>query len=134
MHPSFLAPDPASGIDHEELFFWDLCGHLVLRQVMDPEDLALANEAIDRFEDRIVVGEELARGSKSLAGSGRPTLGGLLRLPAPWCGPFRRMVAHPAVVHRLTWMGGSGFRCDQPAAFCAVRAPPATPSTTPTSP
>ena len=121
VHPSFLAPDPASGIDHEELFFWDLCGHLVLRQVMDPEDLALATEAIDRFEDRIVVGEELARGSKSLAGTGRPTLGGLLQLPEPWCGPFRRMVSHPAVVHRLTWMGGSGFRCDQPAAFCAVK-------------
>ncbi len=120
-HPSFLAPDPASGIDHEELFFWDLCGHLVLRQVMEPEDLALANEAIDRFEERIVVGEELARGSTSLAGTGRPTLGGLLQLPPPWCDPFRRMVADPAVVQRLTWMGGSGFRCSQPAAFCAVK-------------
>ena len=120
-HPSFLAPDPASGIDHEELFYWDLCGHLVLRQVMDPDDLALANEAIDRFEERIVVGEELARGSTSLAGTGRPTLGGLLQLPPPWCDPFRRMVAHPAIVHRLTWMGCSGFRCSPPAAFCAVK-------------
>ena len=73
---------------------------------MTPEELELANEAIDRFEDKISVGEELARGSKSLAGTGRPTLGGLLTLPEPYCEPFRKMVAHPAIVHRLNWMGG----------------------------
>ena len=88
---------------------------------MSAEDLALANEAIDRFEANIIVGEELARGSTSLAGTGRPVLDRLLELPHPWCGPFRRMVAHAAVVQRLTWMGGSGFRCDQPTAFCAVK-------------
>ena len=120
-HPSFLRHDPDCGIDEEEFFFWDLCGHLVIRDVMSPEDLALANGAIDRFESDIVVQEELSRNSTSLAGTGRPVLNRLLELPEPWCGPFRRMVAHPAVVHRLTWMGGSGFRCDGPTAFCAVK-------------
>ena len=70
-----------SGIDYKEFYFWDLNGYLVLRGVMDEEWLAAANETIDKFEDRIVVGEELARGSKSLAGTGRPLLSGLLELP-----------------------------------------------------
>lgn len=121
VHPAFLQQDTDSGIDHKEFFFWDLCGHLVVRDVMDPNDLQLANEGIDRFEDKIVVGDELARGSTALAGTGRPTLGALMQLPDPYNGPFRRMVAHPLTTHRLTWMGGSGFRCGQPTAFCAVK-------------
>ena len=60
-------------------------------------------------------------GSKSLAGTGRPTLTGLLELPRPWCEPFRKMLAHPAVVHRLTWMGGKGFRCTGFEAICTPR-------------
>jgi ectoine hydroxylase-related dioxygenase (phytanoyl-CoA dioxygenase family) len=119
--PSLYRRDPDSGIDEKEFYFWDLSGYLVLRNVLSAEDLALANEAIDRFEDCIVVGEELARGSQALAGTGRPTLGGLLTLDEPWCLPFRKMIAHPAVVHRLNWMGGRGFRCGQPTAFCAVK-------------
>ena len=83
-HPSLLQVDPDSGIDYREFYFWDLNGYLVLRGVMDEEWLAAANEAVDRFEDRIQVGEELARGSKSLAGTGRPLLNGLLELPQPY--------------------------------------------------
>jgi len=120
-HPSIYVRDPHSTIDEKEFWFWDLCGYLVLPNVLSPEDLALANEAIDRYGDRIVVGEELARGSQALAGTGRPTLGGLLTLDPPYCLPFRKMIAHPAVVHRLNWMGGRGFRCGQPTAFCAVK-------------
>ena len=108
-------------IEYKEFYFWDLCGYLVLRNVMTPEDLKLANEAVDRFEDRIVVGEELARGSKSMAGTGRPLLGGLTELPKPYCEPFRKMIAPPAVVRRLTWMKGSGFRTGGGTAFCAVK-------------
>ncbi len=86
------------------------------------DDLALANEAVDRFSDRVVVASvDLAKGSKALAGTGRPTMGGLLELPRPYCEPFRKMVAHPAVVHRLTWMGGKGFRCTGFEALCTVK-------------
>ena len=85
-------------------------GFQVIPDVMDEEWLAAANEAIDCFEDRVQMGEELARGSTSLAGTGRPLLTGLLQLPAPFCDPFRRMVAHPVVEHRLNWMGASGGR------------------------
>jgi len=69
----------------------------------------------------VEVGEELARGSKSLAGTGRPLLPGLLELPAPDCDPFRRMVAHPAVEHRLNWMGASGGRMGGATLFCSVK-------------
>ncbi|NKB71030.1 MAG: hypothetical protein GKR89_28505 [Candidatus Latescibacteria bacterium] len=120
-HPSFLTVDSDSGIDHEEFYFWDLNGYLVLRGVMDEEWLAAANDTIDRFQDRIKVGEELARGSNSLAGTGRPLLGGLLELPAPYCDPFRRMVAHPAVEHRLNWMGASGGRMGGATGFVSVK-------------
>jgi hypothetical protein len=121
VHPSIYIRDPNSGIDEKEFYFWDLNGYLVVRGVMDPEWLAGANEAVDRFEERIVVGSELSGGSQSQAGTGRPLLSGLLELPEPYCEPFRRMIAHPAVVHRLTWMGGSGFRTGGATAFCAVQ-------------
>ena len=61
IHPSIYKLDPDSEIDRDEFFFWDLCGHLVIRDIMSPDDLEIANEAIDRYEDRIVVGEELSR-------------------------------------------------------------------------
>jgi ectoine hydroxylase-related dioxygenase (phytanoyl-CoA dioxygenase family) len=117
IHPSILKHDPDSEIDYKEFYYWDLCGHLVIRNIMTQDDLALANEAIDKFADQIVRGEELSRGSKSLAGAGRPLLPRLLELPAPYCEPFRRMVAHPEIIKRLSWMGGSGFRCGQPTGF-----------------
>ena len=80
---------------------------------------AEANEAVDKFQDRIVVGSELAGGSVSQAGTGRPLLSGLLDLPNPYNAPFRRMIAHPAVVQRLNWMGGSGYRTGGATVFCA---------------
>lgn len=120
-HPSILMKNPNSGIDEKEFYFWDLNGYLVLRGVMDDAWLAEANATIDKFEDQIVVGEELARGSKTLAGTGRPLLNGLIQLPKPHCDPFRRMLGHPAVEHRLNWMGGSGGRTGGGTAFCAVK-------------
>ena len=32
-----------------------------------------------------------------------------LSLPHPHCDPYRRMIAHPAVLERMEWMLGSGF-------------------------
>ena len=120
-HPSILCPDPASGIDETEFYFWDLCGHLVIRNVMDVDWLAAANEAIDFCEDRIEVGGDAAKGSQVLAGTGVPSLRNLFELPEPHCQPFRRMLAHPAVVHRLNWMMGSGFVFRNARAICSVK-------------
>ncbi len=120
VHPSIYMRDPNSGIDEKEFYFWDLNGYLVVRGVMDEQWLAEANEAVDKFQDRIVVGNELAGGSVSQAGTGRPLLSGLLSLPDPYNEPFRRMIAHPTVVQRLNWMGGSGYRTGGATVFCAV--------------
>ena len=120
-HPSIYTRDPGSTIDEKEFYFWDLCGHLVIRNVMDAAWLEAANEAINKFADRIVVGGAPDKGSKTLAGTGRPDLGGLFELPKPYCDPFREMIAHPAVVHRLNWMEGSGFRCNGASAICSVK-------------
>ena len=120
-HPSIYTRDPDSTIDEKEFYFWDLCGHLVIRNVMDAAWLEAANEAINKFADRIVVGGDPAHGSKTLAGTGRPDLGGLFELPKPYCEPFREMIAHPAVVHRLNWIEGSGFRCNGASAICSVK-------------
>jgi hypothetical protein len=119
-HPSIYIRDPNSKIDEKEFYFWDLNGYLVIRGIMDEEWLAKANEAVDRHQDRVVVGGELARGSVTQAGTGRPLLTGLLELPDAHNEPFRRMIAHPDIVHRLTWMGASGFRTGGATAFCAV--------------
>jgi ectoine hydroxylase-related dioxygenase (phytanoyl-CoA dioxygenase family) len=120
IHPSIYIKNPNSGIDEKEFYFWDLNGYLVVPNVMDADWLAKANEAVDRFQDKVVVGSELARGSKSQAGTGRPLLSGLLDLPDPYNEPFRKMIAHPAVVQRLNWMKGSGYRTGGATVFCAV--------------
>ena len=120
IHPSFYIKDPNSGIDEKEFYFWDLNGYLVVPGVMDGAWLEKANEAVDKFQDQVVVGAELARGSKSQAGTGRPLLSGLLDLPDPYNEPFRKMIAHPAVVQRLNWMKGSGYRTGGATVFCAV--------------
>ncbi|MDA0711975.1 MAG: phytanoyl-CoA dioxygenase family protein [bacterium] len=120
IHPSIYLRDPNSGIDEKEVFFWDLSGYLVVRGVMDEAWLEEANAAVDSYQDRVVVGSELARGSKSQAGTGRPLLSGLLDLPDPDNAPFRKMIAHPAVISRLNWMKGSGYRTGGATVFCAV--------------
>ena len=85
---------------------------------MDEDWLARANEAVDKFQDRIQVGSELSGGSKSQAGTGRPLLSGLVDLPDPYNEPFRRMIAHPAIVHRLNWMGASDYRTGGHVILC----------------
>ncbi|MFT5370107.1 MAG: ectoine hydroxylase-related dioxygenase (phytanoyl-CoA dioxygenase family) [Candidatus Latescibacterota bacterium] len=120
-HPSILIKDPNSMIDETEFYFWDLNGYLVLRGVMDEAWLAEANAVVDAFEDQIVVGEVTSGKSKSLVGTGRPELKGLLQLPAPHCDPFRRMIAHSVIEHRLNWMGASGGRTGSPSVFASVK-------------
>jgi len=122
-HPSIYIRDPDTTIDEKEFYFWDLCGYLVLRGVMDEEWLKAANEAIDKSEDRISANEseDLSRGSQTLAGTALPKIGNLLQLPSPYCEPFRKMMSHSVVEHRLNWMGGSGSRCGGPTAFCSVK-------------
>ena len=133
--------DEHSQPDPDEYWFWDVRGYLVLRGVMDAAWLAAANRALDaalemqeslppghptRIED---VPEQAYREndyqwpeetSDRLYGTiHRPRIGGLYQLPHPHCEPFRRMIAHPAVVRRLNWMLGYGYREADDAMCCS---------------
>ncbi|MCZ6676367.1 MAG: phytanoyl-CoA dioxygenase family protein [Candidatus Poribacteria bacterium] len=101
-------------MDKHELYLWDLTGYLIVRNVLTAEELAAANAAIDYCQDKIPVGEAGlgSRGSNALKGTGRLEMHGLLELPKPHCEPFRKMIAHPALVTRLNVMCGRYFRLD----------------------
>ncbi len=117
-HPTIYGRNPDSGIDEAEFYHWDLCGHLMLPGVMDPAWLREANEALDACADRVHQGGAPHRESQRLTGTPLASLSGLFELPPPHCEPFRAMIAHPAVVQRLNWMMGSGFRLGPARAMC----------------
>ena len=122
-HSSIYVRDPDSQIDEKELYHWDLCGHLVVPSVMEADWLKAANDAIDANTDRINKGPTGSYGdSKSLKAEGhRSSMGELWNLPAPYCEPFRKMLAHPAVIQRLNWMMGSGYAATQCSAFLSEK-------------
>lgn len=117
VHPSIHTRDPESGIDQKEFYFWDLCGYLLVKGVMDEPWMAAAHEAIDAHIDRLELNKDGSRGSPRLAGDRFSSMYGIMELPHPHCEPFRAMIAHPAVVHRLAWMMGSGFFLDRARAI-----------------
>ena len=71
---------------------------------MDPEWVRAANEAIDSVADTVTTSEELSGGAPELEGGPQSRIGGLIDLPQPHREPFERMMANPAVHHRLNWM------------------------------
>ena len=121
-----IAPDP------KELWFWDVRGYLVLKGVMDEAWLKAANRAIDAALEaqpslppnhptaieevpeavlRQNDGQWPKEASQRLRGHlNRPRIGGLYHLPSPHCDPIRKMIGHPAIVKRLNWMLGYGFK------------------------
>lgn len=100
----------------DEKYLFDLNGYLVIENVMTPDEIAQANEAIDRHLDqgRYRPSEQtLAKDAPNLqADHGRGELKNLLQWEEPWCLPFRNMLAHPRLVPYLNEMFGKGFRID----------------------
>ena len=115
LHPATLKYDADCGIDAREFYLWDLCGHVVLKNVMDAAWLEAANRAIDVCFDHIV-----GSGSNAVEDERLPTLKDIFELPKPHCDPFREMAVDPAVILRLNWMMGSGFRCRDARAVCSM--------------
>ena len=103
-----------------ERYYWDLNGHLVVRNLLTARELKAANDAIDYVEDRCANGRD--EESDFLRESAQPRFMGetltrtrnnnpfRLMLRPPHCDPFRRMIGHPAIAQRLNWMLGYGFR------------------------
>ena len=100
----------------DEKYLFDLNGYLVIKNVLTPEEVALANEAIDKHGDQARIrprDQALDGGSPELKGEqGRGELGGMLNWEEPWCNPFRHMLAHPTLVPYLNEILGRGFRMD----------------------
>ena len=100
----------------DEKYLFDLNGYLVIKNVLTPEEVALANEAIDKHSDQAHIrprDQTLDGGSPELKGEqGRGELGGMLGWEEPWCDPFRHMLAHPTLIPYLNEILGRGFRMD----------------------
>ena len=100
----------------DEKYLFDLNGYLVIKNVLTPEEVAIANEAIDRHSEHGHIrsrDQALDGGSPKLKGEqGRGELSGMLHWEEPWCNPFRHMLAHPTLVPYLNVILGKGFRMD----------------------
>jgi ectoine hydroxylase-related dioxygenase (phytanoyl-CoA dioxygenase family) len=102
-------------MNDKERFLFDLNGYLLLEDVLPAEDVAAANEAIDRHSHLVQQrGPGLAHTSSVLNGTtgkarfARNPLG----FDRPWCEPFRKMLTHPQVVDVFNEILGPGFRLD----------------------
>ena len=84
--------------------------YLIIRDVMDADWLAAANNALDAMSDETSQRPAYSAGSDKAVGTGRLSLPDLFNLPPPLNEPFLRMIAHPALVRRLNWIMGGGFR------------------------
>lgn len=110
-------------MDEKERYFWDLQGHLIVRNVLSSEALKALNDALDYvIESGAINQSEENRGaadSTFLKGAGSRWAHGtnLLNLPKPHCEPVRQLLAHPQVVARLNVMCGKGFRLDHGPQF-----------------
>ena len=111
-------------MSERENFLWDLQGFLVVRGLLSAEEVAACNAALDANQHLVVEDGNRDIGSSStLAGTReRQTMTGLLTLPAPWCEPFRRLLAHRAIRPYLNSMLGPGWKLDHlPQCFIAQK-------------
>lgn len=115
-----------------ERWAFDTQGFLLVDGVMDDEWIEAAVAGIDANLDRLFfrgAGDKLdgdatlaeIPGAPTISGTGRPDLRDLFQLPAPHNEPFLKMLAHPAVIERLNWMIGAGYRVSQNTALCHVK-------------
>ncbi|MBT3346216.1 MAG: hypothetical protein HN712_27485 [Gemmatimonadetes bacterium] len=112
-------------MDETQLYLFDLQGYTVIEGVLDADEIAHCNEAIDHHAEDIKerVGDlSLSSDSSTLKGTtGRGDLGGLLGWERPWCEPFRQMLCHPRLVPYLNTILGKGYRLDHNAGLISMR-------------
>ena len=115
-----------------ERWAFDTHGYLLLEDIMDDDWVDAAVAGIDANLDRMIyrgVGDKMdgdvtladIPGAPTISGTGRPDLKDLFQLPAPHNAPFLKMMAHPAIIQRLNWMIGAGYRVTQNTALCHVK-------------
>lgn len=111
-------------MSEREKYRYDLQGFLVVRNVLSADEVAELNRALDANADRITedVGDK-NQGSTTLVGTRRrQMMHGLLTLPAPWCEPFRKLLAPEPLRPHLNTILGRGWRLDHaPHAFISEK-------------
>jgi hypothetical protein len=114
--------DETVEMSHDEKYLFDLTGFLIVRDVLSPEHLKLANEAIDSME--LNPSPEYFGDSAALRGENSSTRLGnsenLMELPHPHCEPFREMLAHPKTTPHLNTILGEGWRLDHGPGLIAM--------------
>ena len=111
-------------MNDDEKFFFDLEGYLVLRNVLDSDEIARCNEAIDRHdEDFYEPARSLEGDSKVLAGKApQKRMDGMLAWERPWCEPFRQLLIQPRIKAILEEVLGPGYRLDHGPALLTMEA------------
>jgi ectoine hydroxylase-related dioxygenase (phytanoyl-CoA dioxygenase family) len=102
-------------VTDEEKFLFDLRGYLVIDDVLTPEQVCRANEAIDAKQNLVTDRKRgLAASSQRLQGAEgkRGFVENPLGFERPWCEPFREMLAHPRVIDVFNEILGPAFRLD----------------------
>ena len=109
-------------MNDEQRYLFDLNGYLVLREVLDADEVAEFNRAIDHHSDDLTeIDRSLAGGSKALEGTSRRLgLGGMLSWERPWCAPFRHFLVHPGIAPYLNVILGEGYRLDHGPGLIAM--------------
>ena len=100
----------------DEKYFFDLTGHLVLRDVVDPETILRANQAIDHHFSAIEEhGRRFEGDSQTLTSEIRQKwCDEMIAWEKPHCDPFRELMVQPVIKPFLTELLGSGFRLSGP--------------------
>ncbi len=106
--------------DWEYLF--DLCGYIVIRGVMTPEDVAEANAAVDRHQYELRDNTQHAKGTAfakqrgeaelAVAAPRRKDLRHMLGWEPADRAPFVKMLAHASLAPYLNVICGRGYRMD----------------------
>ena len=113
-HPSIYIRNPDPSIDDKEFYYWDLCGHLVVKGAMDAAWLAAANEAIDANADWTdTISTEGEPDCVRLRGTHRSKLEDAWSLPQPHGEPFRRMIGPSGDYQTPQLDDGQRLRGDQ---------------------
>jgi ectoine hydroxylase-related dioxygenase (phytanoyl-CoA dioxygenase family) len=102
----------------DEKYLFDLNGYLVVREVLTPDEVKLANRAIDHHIDLAIERKDNAlRNAVSGtafygSGPGRKDLGQVLEWGKEDSAIFKRILAHPRLVPLFHGILGKGYRMD----------------------
>ena len=109
-------------MNEDEKYLFDLNGYLVLKEILNDQEVKRLNAAIDVHSDEMQeIDRSLASDSKAMQGTSRRLdLGGMLSWDQPYCEPFRELLVQPRVKSILDGILGIGYRLDHGPGLIAM--------------